>query len=345
MQYNLNSAILEITLDCNMKCKHCGSSAGKARKNELTTQEFFNLCEELAELNCDNVCLMGGEPFVRDDWYEIAWCVKDLGMNLTFVTNGILVPEFIHKLKTLEPNVVGVSLDGLKKTHDSIRTKGSYDAALNAIELLQENDIQATVITTLSKSNFKELVDIKEIIKGKDVNWQIQIGMPFGNFDSSLVIDDEEYYASAMFIANERTKKEREKIPIVGAHCYGYHSHLLPNNKQWNGCTAGISSIGITSDGGVVGCLSMGNNQFIEGNLRDKSLIQIWEDPKSFSYNREFTRNQTGENCINCFYVSKCKGGCNGCSLHITGKMHNMPLCLRRIEETLFEVKIPRRER
>jgi radical SAM protein with 4Fe4S-binding SPASM domain len=328
-----------------MECKHCGSSAGIARENELSTDEWFVVCEDLAELGCTNVCLMGGEPFVREDWYDIAWCVKDLGMNLAFVTNGILVPNVLKDLSILEPNVVGISLDGTKKTHDYIRRKGSFETAMKAIDLLLEEGIQTTIITTLSKTNFKELTAIRDILKEKEVNWQLQTGMPFGNFDPSLVISEEEYYASAMFIAKEWSSKHSERISIVGAHCYGYHSHLLPNNKTWKGCTAGISSLGINSSGGVSGCLTFGSNQFVEGNVRERRLTQIWEDPNLFSYTRNFSNLQLGENCVNCFYGPNCKGGCNSTSLHLTGKMHNSPFCLRRIEEQLFEVKVPRRER
>ncbi|NPD88874.1 MAG: radical SAM protein [Asgard group archaeon] len=345
MKYNLDCAVWELTLECNLKCKHCGSSAGKARKNELTTQECFNLCEDLSEVGCREVSLMGGEPFVREDWNEIAWCVKDLGMDLAFVSNGILIPQVIEKLNLLEPVVVGVSLDGVKETHDYIRRKGSYDAAHQAIELLLENDIQTTVITTISKTNFKELLELKKLIYGKGINWQIQVCMPFGYFDPSLVISQEEYYASAMFIVSERIKNKFKDMPVVGAHCYGYFSHLLPRNNRWDGCTAGRSTVGLTSEGSVVGCLSMGNNQFIEGNVRDRSFKEIWEDPNSFAYNRNFKRDDFGENCIDCFYGEKCKGGCNSTSYHLTKKFHNTPLCLRKIEEKLFDVKIPKKER
>jgi radical SAM protein with 4Fe4S-binding SPASM domain len=345
MKYNLNCAVWEITLACNMECKHCGSSAGTARKNELTTQECFKLCEDLANTGCNEVSLMGGEPFVRKDWNEIAWCVKDLGMDLAFVSNGILVPKVIERLVQLEPVVVGVSLDGTKEIHDYIRREGSYDAAQEAIKLLQENDIQTTVITTISKTNFKELLELKNLFYGKGINWQLQVCMPFGYFDPSLVITEEEYYASAMFIVSERIKNKFKDMPVVGAHCYGYFSHLLPRNKMWDGCTAGRSTVGITSDGSIVGCLSMGNNQFIESNVRDRSFKEIWEDSNSFAYNRNFKSEDLGENCIDCFYGEKCKGGCNSTSFHLSKKFHNTPFCLRRIEETLFEVEIPKKER
>ncbi len=339
MKYKLDCAVWETTLACNMHCKHCGSSAGTARPNELSTEECFRLCEDLAESGCNTVSLMGGEPFVRKDWKSLAWCVKDLGMELAFVSNGLLLPKYINDLFELEPSVIGISLDGTKKIHDSIRREGSYKAAINAIDLLNQKNIQTTVVTTVTKTNFSELIAIRDILKKKKVNWQIQIGMPFGNLDKSLIIDEDEYYAIAMFIVSEGIKNKFKDYPIIGAHCFGYFSHLLQGGGHWNGCTAGISSIGITSDGGIVGCLSMGNNQFIEDNVRERSFIDIWDDSNSFRYNRKFTAEKIGENCMNCYFSKRCKGGCNSVSLHMTGKLHNTPFCMRRIEETKLDVK------
>ncbi len=342
--YRLDCAIWELTLACNMNCKHCGSSAGKARKDELSLDECYELCKEFADEGCNLVTLMGGEPFVRKDWNQISWCIKDLGMDLGYVTNALLVPNIIEDLILLEPLVVGISLDGVKETHDSIRIEGSFDAVIKALDLLEEAGIQITIITTLSKTNFKELRKIKEIIQNRKINWQLQIGLPFGNFDPALTLSLEEFYASAMFITAEGIKNKFREMPVVGAHCYGYYSHLLPNNKNWKGCTAGINTVGITSDGSIVGCLSMGNNKFIEGNVRDRSFSDIWNDPNSFAYNRQFTRDNLGENCVNCFYGETCKGGCNSSSLHLTHTFHNNPYCFKQIEENLFEVKPYRKE-
>lgn len=343
--YNLDCAVWEITLGCNMNCKHCGSSAGIARSDELTTEECYRLCEELAETGCNTVSLMGGEPFLRNDWYLIASCVKDLGMDLAIVSNGLLLPKEIDRISQLDVSVIGLSLDGVENIHDSIRSAGSYKSVINAIDLLKKHDIQTTVITTITKTNFNELPRLKDILIHKKVNWQIQIGMPFGNLDPALIIDNEEYYASAMFIVSQGIKNRFKDMPVVGAHCYGYYSHLLSGSNKWSGCTAGRSTIGITSDGSIVGCLSMGNDQLFEGNIRDRSFIEIWEDPKSFKYNRRFKMKDLGVNCQDCHYGKTCKGGCNSVSLHMTNQMHNTPFCLRRIEEAEFNVKPSLKER
>lgn len=337
MPYNLKCAVWELTLKCNLRCSHCGSSAGIPRKNELTTKECFKLCEELAELGCEDVSLMGGEPFLREDWFQVAQCINNLGMNLNFVSNGIVLDKYIDKIAKLKPKVIGISLDGIKETHDSIRGKGTFEKTIKAIDLLREKGIQTTVITTVSNINFKDLPIMKDLLFKKNVNWQIQIAMPFGNFQKKLMISKEDFYATALFIAKQRINNPFEDLPVIGAHCYGYYSKILPGCK-WDGCSAGRTAIGITSDGGIVGCLSMGNNQFIEGNIRERSLKEIWENPNNFSYNRKFDTSKLGPNCKNCKYGAKCQGGCNANSFIITGKFHNNPYCFYNIEKNLIKL-------
>ncbi|MDP6154763.1 MAG: radical SAM protein [Candidatus Thermoplasmatota archaeon] len=160
----LGCAVWETTLACNMKCTHCGSSAGKARPDELDTGECIKLVEDLAQLGCGTVALMGGEPLVREDWVTIAGCVKDLNMDLSIVSNGLLMEKYMDRISSLEPKVVGISLDGLEKTHDSIRRKGSFKTAMNAIKLLRDADIQVTVISTVSTKNFNDLIKMKDLI-------------------------------------------------------------------------------------------------------------------------------------------------------------------------------------
>jgi len=339
MSYQLSSAIWEFTLACNLRCSHCGSSAGEARLNELRTQECFKLCEELAELGCDNVCLMGGEPFLKKDWFSVAQCIKNLGMNLSFVSNGTILDKYIDKLSELKPKVVGVSLDGMESTHDKIRGKDVFKKAINSINLLKDKGIETTIITTVSRINFNDLPKIKKIISKKGANWQIQIAMPFGNFSRKYMLSKEEFYAVALFITSERAKASFDDFPAVGAHCFGYHSKFLPIFSNWTGCTAGISSIGITSDGGIVGCLAMGNDKFIEGNVREKSLKEIWQNPNNFAYNRKFDKENLGPNCKDCKYGSSCKGGCNSVSCGITNKFHNNPYCFYKIEGERIKIK------
>lgn len=292
------------------------------------------MCEQLAEAGCKEVALMGGEPFLRQDCFSVAGCIKQLGMSVSFVSNGIVVDPYLDELQRIEPRVVGISLDGMKESHERIRGPDTWDKTVHAIEILRSHGIQTTVITTVSKINFKDLPDIKRLILGKGVNWQIQTAMPFGNFKREHMLSREEFYATAVFISKERIRNKFEDLPVVGAHCYGYYSEFLPG-CHWEGCQAGMSSIGITSDGNVAGCLSMGNDRFLEGNVRERRIVDIWNDPRSFPYNRTPEKMLAGGNCKNCLNFPKCGGGCDSVSYALTGEFHNNPYCFYAIEKEL----------
>ena len=334
------SVIWEITLKCNMHCIHCGSSAGKARVDELSTKEALDVCKELNQLGTGLVTLIGGEPFLRKDWYRIAQEIRDYNMDVTFISNGFTIDEdIVTKLRKLNPYAVAISLDGaVAETHDSIRgLKGSFDKCLSGLKILKNADLPISIITTLHKRNVKELAKIREMILGKGVAWQIQMAGPTGRFPKKLLLSEEEFYSVAMFISSSRNQYSTKELPIMGAHNFGYHSHILGNimiSPTWRGCSAGISTIGITSDGGIKGCLSL-PDEFIEDNIRNRSLTDIWNSPKFASYNRNFKKDDLKGECSNCKYGKSCKGGCSTVSSTLSGELHNNPYCFHLIEQKM----------
>jgi radical SAM protein with 4Fe4S-binding SPASM domain len=331
--------LYELTLKCNMNCIHCGSSAGNKRINELKTQEWNYVTKQLAELNCKEITLLGGEPFLRKDWYEISTEIKDRRIKITYMSNGLLINEnIIEKLRKIEPKAVSISIDGSnKKTHDKIRQlSGSFDKCMQVISDLKKAEINTTVVTSVNKINFQELPELKTMLLNKGIVWQLQIAIPLGRFKKELLLSKKEFYAVAIFIASTRKKYSIKELPIIGTHCFGYYSNKLINVMifPWTGCQAGVSTIGIQSNGEVKGCLSL-PEEFIEGNIRDNLISEIWQKPGFCSYNRDFKKSDLNNDCINCKYGKKCRGGCLGVSIGITGKTNGDTYCLKAIEETM----------
>ena len=334
--YTPRSALLELTLRCNMNCSHCGSTAGCRRENELSTEQWLDICDQLSNMGCKLVTLLGGEPLLRKDWYIIAQRIKMLGMRLTIISNGYLINnEIIEQFKILSPYTVGISLDGASAdTHDKIRRKnGSFTRAVEVLQKLKEADVLTTVITTVSKTNIKDLPTIREMLVNKGIAWQIQIAVPIGRFTKEQLLSEEEFYAVALFISTSRIKYNFKELPIVGAHSMGYFSKKLPNIilGKWEGCPAGKTVLSVRSDGGVVGCLSL-PDEFIEGNVKENKLNDIWNNDRKFRYNRDFQKENLKDNCKTCNKGRICKGGCLSVSTSITGKTNAGPLCLRKIE-------------
>jgi radical SAM protein with 4Fe4S-binding SPASM domain len=71
----------------------------------------------------------------------------------------------------------------------------------------------------------------------------------------------------------------------------------------------------------------------VEGNIRQKSLREIWENSDGFGYNRHFSVSDLKGQCKGCFYGKKCRGGCNSQSLSFFGEFNHAPFCLHKIEE------------
>jgi radical SAM protein with 4Fe4S-binding SPASM domain len=208
-----------------------------------------------------------------------------------------------------------------------------------------KRNLPVSVITTVHKQNIHELEKIAQLLLDKKIAWQIQTAGGEGKrFKKELLLDEDEFYSVGLFIANLRHRYGATRLPVIGAHDLGYHSHIIPNLMlcEWEGCQAGIRVLGIQSDGGIKGCLAM-NDDYVEANVRQKSVYEVWHDPLAFAYNRKFDSAKLGANCADCEFAKTCRGGCNEMSLMATGIKHNDPYCFLRTEKAILagEMKNP----
>lgn len=343
VKYDLACVVWELTLGCNLKCLHCGSTAGGKRAEELSTREALDLCADLKKSGCRGVALMGGEPLLRKDFFEIASRVRELGMELSVITNGTIHSEEIFEnLKKLKPRAVAVSLDAADPAlHDRIRgAVGSFERTTIFMNRCLKEGLPVSVITTVHKLNIGELAKIRDLLKGRGIAWQVQTaGGEGGRFLKEFLLDPEEFYSVGLFVEACRREYGPEELPVIGAHDLGYNSLLLKNVSlydKWEGCQAGVSVAGVRSDGGVMGCLAINDDKFLEGNVRRRSFYEIWNSPDSFRFTRYFKKDQAGIICSVCVHIETCRGGCNEMSLMKTGAPHNDPYCFCRLEKEIF---------
>lgn len=325
MEYKPITAVWEITMGCNMRCKHCGSSCENPLAGELTTDEAVKLCEDIGKLGLKWVTLSGGEPTTRKDWDIIAKALMDNNVIPNMITNGWLLDEkLIKRAEAAKVNTIAISIDGVKDTHDYIRRPGAFDKAISALDLIRNSKVRSAVITTINSKNIKELDQLKEIFIEHGVEtWQLQIGLPMGNLSHNKELIAEPEIVNDIIDFSYETMKEG-KINIDLADCIGYYTDkdaLIRSNLQhkdvynWNGCGAGIYNFGILNNGDILGCTSIRSKDFIEGNIRERNLIDIWNDKKSFMWNREMKKEDLKGTCSKCQYGQLCRGGCSNIRL------------------------------
>ena len=332
--FKLRACVWEITLACPFRCRYCGSGGGKARENELTTAECIDIAAQLSALGCQRVSLIGGEVFLREDWETIVTSLTGRGIRVCIITNGYrMTPDILAALRRVGVESVAVSIDGPQTVHDAFRQAGSFDRAISAVRDLTEDGIPTSVITTLRADNAPALPQLSEILRQYPIfAWQLQACSPMGNARGVDVRFDVQ--AVLAFI---RDIRERVPFAVGAADNIGYYTddELFLRGRDgvcFTGCSAGLTAVGIDSVGNVRGCESMYDARFNEGNLRKRSLMDIWTDPDAFAYNRQFDPSMLTGKCKTCPHGDVCAGGCRSYNWFSAGKLYENPLCIRGSE-------------
>jgi len=333
----------EITRACNFRCRHCAQGGGPRRTGELSTAEALALCDRLIAWGVGSVCLMGGEPLLRPDWFRIAERLRGAGLPVGIVTNGWFLDERrIAQIEALELQQVCLSLDGASATvHDDVRRKpGAFDRVLGALERLAAARVpDRKILTAVSRRNRAALPDILELLlaRADGFSWSLLVAEADDpeRFDPRDALDAAEHVAVARFLRRARRRAGR-RLVVEGSHGLGYFADGLRDGDLhdwvWRGCVAGIETLGIRSDGDVVGCLVL-DDRFVEGNVRRRDPAAIWNDPRAFAYTRRFRRSLLRGACRGCAFGAVCRGGCVHRAVEAFGRPFEAPVCLRRIEQ------------
>ena len=163
--------VWNVTLKCNLNCLHCYASAGK-KVEELKTEECFNIIDQLAEIKVPTILFSGGEPLLRNDIFEVAEYANSKGINCVLSTNGTLITEkMAEKLKDSGFIYVGVSIDGLEKTHDTFRgLKGSFKKAFEGLINVKNAGILSGIRFTLTKYNILEVEGVIDLLAENEID-------------------------------------------------------------------------------------------------------------------------------------------------------------------------------
>ena len=284
----LKDLFLEVTLRCNARCEHCGSSCGdKIVSDEISAEDLKKTLFEIAQhYNAHDVLLnvTGGEPLIRKDLFEIMDYANKLGFRWGMTSNGMLITdEILEKMNQTNMETISISLDGLKETHENFRkVPDSFDKIISNIKKLQKvPSIKIVQVTTVAnKKNLKELEDIYQLMKELNIiSWRVinvdPIGRAKGNKD--ILLDKEEY----KYLFNFIKEKREENIMNVEYGCSHYLD--IPMEKEirdtYFSCVTGLYVASILSNGDIFVCPNVERRpEFIQGNIKTDSFVDVWEN-------------------------------------------------------------------
>lgn len=338
--------VWEITLACNLKCMHCGSRAGRPRPKELDTAECIEVVDALAELGTREISLIGGEAYLRKDWVTIIAAIKRHGMYCAMQTGGRLLTEArLTAARDAGLDGIGVSIDGLEELHDKIRgVPGSHRMALEAVRTARSLGLTVSCNTTIGVQTIAQLPALMDLLIEHGItHWQVQLTVAMGNAVDNEEILLQPYMIDEVIPLLSRLSlegRERGLLMIVGNNIgyFGPHEHILRGAAKgmtpyWTGCAAGQTVIGIESDGVIKGCPSLATNGYAGGNVRDRSVRDIWLNSDEMHFGRMREKQQLWGHCQDCYYADACKAGCTWTADSLLGKPGNNPYCHYRVTE------------
>ncbi len=310
----LRNLFLELTLRCNARCFHCGSSCGADNIDGLPLEKYREILDEVRsnfDISRLELCITGGEPLLYKDFFELMDYAVSTGYTWGMTSNGTLIDsKTARRLRETRMRTISISIDGLEETHDRLRgLPGGWRAAMAGIQnLIDEGGFHAIQATTvLNHSNIGELEPLYEILKDMDIDsWRV-IGLePIGRArdypDLMLTADDQRHLFS--FIKERR----EEDMPVTyGCSHYLGLDYEREVRKWYFLCNAGVYTASITASGDITACLDIERNSWtIQGNVFTDSFTDVWKN--RFEIYRKPLSSRNGK-CSSCPEEPFCAGG------------------------------------
>jgi len=284
---------------CNLACQHCYSiSADIDFPGELSTAEIYSTMDDLKAFGVPVLILSGGEPLLHPEIFAISSRAKALGFYVGLSTNGTLIDRsLLPRIAAIGYDYVGVSLDGMRATHDRFRRKaGAYDASLAAVRLLRGAGIKVGLRFTLTQDNAHDLPALLDLLDAEAIDKFYLSHLNYGgrgniNRKTDAIFQTTRRAMDLLFDACWRhleagTPKEfvsgnndadgvyllqwvRERYPQR-------ESHLRAKLSQWGGNSSGVNIANIDNLGNVHPDTFWWD--YTLGNVKERRFSDIWSD-------------------------------------------------------------------
>jgi len=318
------------TRACNLNCIHCYAKAvHQSRDRELTTEEGFNLIDDLATFGVPVLLFSGGEPLLRSDLPELTEYAVSKGMRAVISTNGTLITEEkAILLKNAGVSYVGISLDGLEKVNDQFRgVKGAFKKALNGIKNCQKVELKVGLRFTINKLNIDQVPGIFDLAEKMNIERICFYHLVYSGRGSNLVDQDLSHSETRKIvdIIIDRTKDMytrglKKEVLTVDNHadgCYLYLRMLKENNPRAGEVLELLKMNGGNSSGEGIGCISWDGVVYADQFWREHSFgtvlvrpfSQIWSNiTNPLMAQLKDKRRYVKGRCASCKWLDICSG-------------------------------------
>lgn len=318
------------TRQCNLNCVHCYATASNEKSpEEMDTGTGKAFIRDLAEFGVPVILFSGGEPLLRNDFFELAEFASKQGLRVALSTNGTLITtETGKKLKDIGFAEVGISLDGSEAINDRFRGRnGAYSAALNGLKNCIALGLRVSLRLTITRLNYQEVPAILRLVEDEGIDRVCFYHLAYSGRGNNLYKDDINHSQTRFLVdliadntVDMFRRGLRKEVLTVGNHADGVYLYLKTKKHdperaakimgllQMNGGNNTGIRIGAVDDRGNVH-----PDQFwwhyTLGNVREKKFGDIWTDTSEpLLKGLRNRKNILKGRCARCQYLNVCNG-------------------------------------
>src|SRR5512134_2899976 len=240
---------LQITDRCNLRCRHC--YINDTAPHELTVDQIRNVLREFEEMQGLRVLITGGEPLLHADFPAINRMLPEFMLRTVLFSNGLQITGTL--LDELQVDEIQISIDGLEQAHDSLRGKGSFRKAMDAVALCIKRGFEVSVATMVHAGNLADFDPMDKMFREIGVrDWTVDVPCVSGR-----LADNKDFGIS----------------PIEGGRYLGYGFGTgLHGGGEGFGC--GLHLMSVLADGKIARCTFYADRYV--GTIND-GLRECWK--------------------------------------------------------------------
>ncbi|HET8799415.1 MAG TPA: radical SAM protein [Thermoanaerobaculia bacterium] len=300
-----------VTERCPFDCVYCcirTLPANGAAEGEMTREEALAFLADCVESGVQTFTFHGGEPFLRKDTPELIGYLIGRGVFVTVSTKLALPDDVAARLADagLEEMQVSIDTPDAAAADRMVGHANYLRGALRNIELLQRHGIAVKTNTVVTSRNVGEIPRLIRFIAGRGVRKITLSGYlrSFWKHDDALLAGEKAIHAMAAEV--DALRAELPDVDIDMCPLDDPRDASLAQDG-FSACSGGKSGLVVGADGRVSICdRLLAFDDAIVGNVREESLMNIWNSERLMSFVDPDEGSFAGTECDGCGMRENC---------------------------------------
>ena len=319
---------------CNFACSYCYQDQYNNPRYELSNEiidSFFSYINRKFSERKKYITVFGGEPLLNSPKQKalisrIIEKSNESGLEISFVTNGYFLEEYIEILANGKIREVQVTLDGTELIHNERRFlkggEGTFNKIVRGIDAALEKSININLRMVVDKANISNLPDLAQfaIEKGwtKSSLFKTQIGRNY-ELHHCQSAPDKLFDRVSLYEHIYKLVKEHPFIAEFYKPAYSVSKFLSENGELpdplFDSCPACKTEWAFDYTGNIYSCTAtVGKADESLGTFHPSvtlknEIVNQWEE-------RDVTSIKV---CRECSLQLACGGGCGSIAKNRTG--------------------------